>query len=470
MAGESLTPLESLIDRYTQTTESFRKQIETLARQCRSNQQVALAQRLERFFPENRPASLFLYKPSADYLKLPDTETEKAFRKLRRERGQLLMQIARDAAAAGHVGLTITLLYEALYCDGDLAEAREILGQKKISGRWVSAETAARLERGQKWSDQFGWLPEKYLERYQQGERFFRGRWISVQEDERRHQQMRNGWNIETDHYEITTNISLVAGVELAQKLEAFYSVWSQLFAGYYLSEKSIEKQFSQAKINITDNKKHKVHYFRSRVEYDHALARVQPGIAGKTLGVYLEKMKTAYFFAPTGDNQEEKDLSQITIWHEATHQLFAERIPTRKVSGLKNNFWIVEGIACFMETLHQEEQGWRLGGLMAGRLPAARIRLKRDHFYIPFAEVVTYGASAMLSNPQYRTLYTQAAGQAAFLMTAQDGGFRPATIDYIGKIYRGRGKLDTLSLLIGKPLTALDQDYRHFLFRVPAE
>ena len=53
----------------------------------------------------------------------------------------------------------------------------------------------------------------------------------------------------------------------------------------------------------------------------------------------------------------------------------------------------------------------------MAGRLPAARIRLERDHFYIPFAEVVTYGARAMLSNPQYRTLYTQAAGQAAFLM-----------------------------------------------------
>ena len=180
--------------------------------------------------------------------------------------------------------------------------------------------------------------------------------------------------------------------------------------------------------------------------------------------------MKTAYFFAPTGDNHEEKDLSQITIWHEATHQLFAERIPTRKVSGLKNNFWIVEGIACFMETLHQEEQGWRLGGLMAGRLPAARIRLERDHFYIPFAEVVTYGASAMLSNPQYRTLYTQAAGQAAFLMTAQDGRFRPAAIDYIGTIYRGRGKLDTLSSLIGKPLIALDQDYRHFLFKVPAE
>ena len=111
MAGESLTPLESLTDRYGQATEAFQKQIKTLAHQCRANQQTALAQRLERFFPGHRTASLFLYEPSTDYLKLPDTEAEEVFRKLRRDQGQLLMQIARDAAAAGHVGLATTLLY-----------------------------------------------------------------------------------------------------------------------------------------------------------------------------------------------------------------------------------------------------------------------------------------------------------------------------------------------------------------------
>ena len=64
--------------------------------------------------------------------------------------------------------------------------------------------------------------------------------------------------------------------------------------------------------------RKHKVNYFRNRDEYDHALSRIQPGIAGKTLGVYLEKLKTAYFFAPATESEEEKELSQITIWHEA--------------------------------------------------------------------------------------------------------------------------------------------------------
>ena len=59
MAGESLAPLESLIDRYAQATESFQKQIKALARQCRGNQQVALAQRLERFFPKADPRLSF---------------------------------------------------------------------------------------------------------------------------------------------------------------------------------------------------------------------------------------------------------------------------------------------------------------------------------------------------------------------------------------------------------------------------
>ena len=156
------------------------------------------------------------------------------------------MQIVHDAARAGEVGRAIALLYEALYCDGDLAEGREILGQKKISGRWVSSEAADRLMRGQKWSERFGWLPANHLNRYQQGERFFRGKWISALEDSHQHKELRNGWKIETDHYQVTTNLGLEAGVELAQKLEAFYSVWSQLFAGYYLSGESVGENFKK--------------------------------------------------------------------------------------------------------------------------------------------------------------------------------------------------------------------------------
>ena len=470
LAGEPLGTQASLADRYARATESFQKQIHAFAKQCLIDQETTLADRIKRFFPERTTASLFYFLPSDDYLTPSQTENEKLFIELRRKHAQVLMQLAQEAATAGQVGLAIPLLYEALYFDGNLIEAREILGQKKIEGRWVSEHAAERLTRGLVWDDQFGWISKDHLERYQEDERFFRGRWISSREDARRHQEIRNGWKVETDHYEITTNVSIEAGVDLAQKLEAFYSVWSQLFAGYYLSKKSAVKQFSRTHIQAKDKKKHKIYYFRNRSDYDQSLAKIQPGIAGKTLGVYLENIKTAYFFAPNAESDEEKELSQITIWHEATHQLFAERIPTRKVSGLKNNFWFVEGIACFLETLQREDQGWRLGGVRAGRLPTARIRVERDHFYIPFAEVVGYGANEMLRNPQYRTLSTQAAGQAAFLMTAKNGIFRPAAIEYLRAIYRGRGKRDTLSNLTTKSFTALDQEYRDFLLGISGE
>ena len=470
MGETSPTSPESLIDRHAEAMVAFKQHLKTLERQCHASQQPALAKQIKSFYPAPIRDTLFFFRPSDEHLRAPLTPEAEAFLTLRQKHGKFLLNLAEEAAVIGHAGVAISLLYEALYCDGDLAKARQILGQQKWDGKWVSAQKAARLQRGERWSDRFGWLQESNLERYEQGERLFRGRWISEDEDGRRHQQMRNGWRVETDHYEVTTNLSLDAGVELAQKLEDFYTVWSQLFADYYLSPQVLEKRFQQTDAVAVTPKKYKVRYFSNRSEYDLALARIQPGIEGKTLGVYLEKMRTAYFFAPASSNNEEVDLSQITIWHEATHQLFAERIATRNVSGLKNNFWILEGIACFMETLHEVEQGWKLGGPMAGRLPAARVRLERDRFYIPFTEVVSYGARAMLNNPQYRTLYTQAAGQAAFLMTADNGRFRPAAIDYLHRIYRGRAKLGTLASLIGTPLTTLDVEYRNFLFQSAAQ
>ena len=243
--------------------------------------------------------------------------------------------------------------------------------------------------------------------------------------------------------------------------------MWSQLFAAYYLTGVDLQKQFSNPSTEELGSKKHKVFYFRNRNEYDRAIARIQPGIAGRTLGVYLEKPKAAYFFAPA-DEEEEQQHAEITIWHEAAHQLFAEKIPGRRVSTLKNNFWIVEGIACFMETLRQENQGWRLGGAEAGRLPAARIRFQRDQFYVPFAELVTYSSEDLLRNPQYRTLYTQAAGQATFLMLGEKGTLRPAAIDYLRKIYRGRSRLNTLATVTGQSFGNLDRSYRDFLLQSP--
>ena len=109
--------------------------------------------------------------------------------------------------------------------------------------------------------------------------------------------------------------------------------------------------------------KTHQVVFFRDQSQYVAALQAAEPQIA-KTLGYYSNSAKTAYFFA--GDQQYAG-----TLFHEATHQLFREVRSGAIDPGRKNNFWIVEAVACYMESLadHQllddESYGayWTVGG-----------------------------------------------------------------------------------------------------------
>ena len=138
--------------------------------------------------------------------------------------------------------------------------------------------------------------------------------------------------------------------------------------------------------------------------------------------------------------------------------------IPARKVSRLKNNFWITEGIACFMESLQPTAAYTTLGGLQEGRLPAARHRLEHDQFYVPFERLVAYSAADLQRDPRIRTLYSQAAGQAAFLMLADEGRYRQAVTAYLRAVYRGSARPETLSRESGVSLKKLDSEYREFL------
>ena len=105
-------------------------------------------------------------------------------------------------------------------------------------------------------------------------------------------------------------------------------------------------------------------------------------GISG---GVYdPDETRQAYFFAGKGADER-------TLYHEATHQLFALSRPISPEVVRKGNFWIVEGIAMFMESLRVEDGYCVLGGFDDERMHAARYRLLHDHFYVPLDELVGY-------------------------------------------------------------------------------
>jgi hypothetical protein len=118
----------------------------------------------------------------------------------------------------------IRLLYRSLRDDPDHPRAREAGGWVKREDRWVWPEAARRLDKGEEFSPEFGWLPRGRQQRYKSGERYANGRWtkIASPEDEPAPSSRsalakptdidKQGWKFISDHWQITTT----AGPEAA--------------------------------------------------------------------------------------------------------------------------------------------------------------------------------------------------------------------------------------------------------------
>jgi hypothetical protein len=305
------------------------------------------------------------------------------------------------------------------------------------------------------WSDAFGWLPKGHLRRYEQGERYCDGRWISAGDDAERHRDIRSGWDVETEHFAIRTNHSLEAGVALGVKLEQLDRLWRQLFVPYFASKADVIAMFDGRARPSAAQAAHQVVYFRDRDDYQRAMQAVMPNM--ETSGVYRNRPPCAYFFA--GGESDDR-----TLYHEATHQLFHESRRVDAAVGEKANFWIVEGVAMVMESLRREDGFFVLGGFDDQRVHAARYRLLEDKFYVPLAEFTGYGRSRFQQDPRIATLYSQAAGVANFLVYYDGGRYRDALVAYLIAVYTGQDRPDTLAKLAGVEYSLLDQQYRSFM------
>jgi hypothetical protein len=227
------------------------------------------------------------------------------------------------------------------------------------------------------------------------------------------------------------------------------------VFIAFVADESELERRFD-GRAARGETRPHNVVYYRTRAEYNDALRSAQPKI-DITLGIYLDTARTAYFFA--GEDQDPG-----TLYHEATHQLFYETRPAAADVGRRDNFWIVEGIACYMESLAEKQNYYTLGGMDAGRMPAARHRLLEDTFYVPLAELVTIGLSDLQHDTRIAKLYSQSAGLADFLMHAETGRYREALVRYLSAIYAGRANTHTLAELTRTSYETLDRRYRTFM------
>lgn len=455
---------ETFVERRAAIEREYGEKLEALARSCDGRKLSDEAAAIRAWIPPQRPLTLVVAVPDESLGEAPDgdsppLEWARRFRALRQEQAKRLFELAQAAAGEREYALAFQLIHATLREDPDHEAARRLLGFKRHAGKWLTPYELAKAQAQQAWHVQFGWLPEKYLSRYLSGERFYRGRWISADDDARLHADIEHGWDILTEHYQVHTNHSLAEGVRLATRLEEFDRVWRQVFVRYYLADNELARLFREGVPPNRAPRRHQVTYFRDRDEYNQALEREQPQIRIST-GYYSSTARMAYFFA--GPEQNDGN-----IYHESTHQLFSELRPVKE-AGRDANFWIVEGIACFMESYQPGKGLATLGGGDALRLDNARIRLLRDQFYLPLAELCGLGMADLQRHDDIKLLYSQASGLTYFLMFADEGRYRQALVDYLATVYANRDQRETLAELAGTSYRNLDEQYKKFIQHLP--
>lgn len=461
---------------YEQLDANFRRELSNLAFVAYGKQWPKLGELAQSWQPEPPATGSLLFVAPDQYavqaeLPVPSEPSEATqlwldeFTKLRNQQADELFALAQQAADAGQLSLALEWATEAVRENPDHAAARHALGYEQYEGQWLLPYGLRMVRSGRQWDERFGWVRPDELARYEAGERLVDRRWVSAEEAASRRNRMADGWEVRTDHFLVTTNHSLEAAVALASRLERLHQAWRQLFAGFHLSDREVRQLFAGEREVRQRHKPFRVFYHRDKDDYASALVERQPRIA-ETLGIYFDADREAHFFA--GDDQDAG-----TLYHEAVHQLFQETRPAARHVGDRANFWIVEGIATYFETLteHADPNSglyYTIGEASAGRLPGARQRLVSEGFYVPLEELTRLGKDELQQRVDLAQVYSQTAGLAAFLMDADEGRYREPLVRYLVAVYAGRDNAQSLADETGLSYQKLDAQYRGTLQSLP--
>jgi hypothetical protein len=267
----------------------------------------------------------------------------------------------------------------------------------------------------------------------------------------------------------IRTNHSLERGVEIAGKLEDYFQFFIREFPGLF-DNRGQMKQLLQIGGNArprVDNSPLQVNYYAAREDYLEHLRDYGPVIAA-TNGIYLQNVKTSFFYA-RDDKPEE---AESTIYHEATHQILFESRPTQRDIAQSQHFWAVEGFACYMESYRNRDGEISLGDPRFIRFDNARVRLILDRFYVKLEEYTSWGQQEFQSQPKeiLGQIYSQASGLVHFFLHANDGRYRDDFVKFLARIYSSRRRDDrdvpTLDDLTDKKYSELDEEYIRYIAR----
>jgi hypothetical protein len=153
-------------------------------------------------------------------------------------------------------------------------------------------------------------------------------------------------------------------------------------------------------------------------------------------------------------------------LFHEATHQLFFESHLANRTICENHHFWIIEGIACYMESFQRKDGSFSLGDPNHIRFRGARHNLLQEKYYVPMREFSGYGMQDFQNVPKPDLIknYTQASGLARFFMNYDKGRYREALVKHLAQLYSNdkttREQAQGLDELTGVDFGELDRQY----------
>ena len=471
-------------DRLARRLAGYQEQYQTLAKEYASRlkelagiaEAAGFAQDARRlrelaapFDPATIRADSLPKKPQPELpVTLPKNEEWRLkLRKVREDYANDLYLLSRQMLHAGFPSAAWRLVREVAQANPDHLLARKILGFQRMGNEWTTPFALQQARKNLVWHETFGWLKADDVKRYEAGERRFGTRWMPAEQEADIRRDFKNAWEVQTEHFLVKTNYSLERGVEVAKKLEDYHDFFVETFPGFFYSSDQLEKLFKSAgqsaRRKVTPP--FVVHYYRTREEYVRELKESVPQVA-ITNGLYHNGTRVSYFYHAPKENND------ATLYHEATHQLLYEsrfsKQNSRDVGG-EENFWIIEGIACYMESLERKDGQIKLGNPEYDRFYWARNRYLSQRYYVPLGRFASMGMREFQHQPgeQLSWNYSQASGLAHFFMHAQEGAYRDALIEHLSQIYdptRRNRTAQTLAELTGVSFQDLDKQYGEYL------
>jgi hypothetical protein len=478
-----------LLGEYQVRQQKFARDLSKLADECEAAGQVADAVLMRELATPPDPKSLKLddlpatVQPEVSKSFSPEVRaTQMHLRSLREDYANDLIQLSTKCRQRLQMSLAWRLVREAAFENPDQPKARAMLGYVRVGDDWMTPFIRRMQNEKKVWNDRFGWLTKEHLDRYEKGERYVQHRWMSAERaasicaDYRgvyaKGDAGKPAWEAVTEHFRVRTNHSLERAVEIAVSLERFNDYFTHTFAAVFMSPQQIQQLFEGGiSGKPTISRPHEVCYYADRKEFVATIQDEQPEAAFSN-GIYLPTKRTSFFFhKPDAEDEVEE-----TLFHETTHQILSESAKTPIPVGVDQNFWLVEGLACYLESFKPEPHGGSVGDPDHIRIQWAKKYL-HERVYVPMGPFTAMGqrefqCQNMPNGPprvaKLQEYYAQSAGVTHFFMHYDSGAYRDSLITHLSDIYspnqRVRDRAPTLAELTGVDFKRLDRQYAEHL------